>query len=176
MNIEQQFVAITLDDGSTAIMGFVTQGRGSALPHGAQWVEGTDWWRRDPTDENIFEEIGRTGFSGRQAVKYRNIDPADIPQDRTYRNALIDTGKKLTFDMGRAREIHKDRLRRMRAPLFEKNDLALRDAILDGDQEKIGLYTSRRDALRAVTDDIRIGSAKTIDDLKVAIPQVLAEE
>lgn len=174
MDIKQEFISITLDDGSVAIMGFLTQGRGSELPQGAEWVKGVDgWWSRPANDENIFSEILRTSFGERAVVRYRKINPDDLPKDRTYRNALKDDGVKLDFDMVKAREIHKNRLRRARAKLFEENDLALRDAIIENDDAKLSDATKRRDDLRDVTAFTGIDAAQAIEELKAAIPPVL---
>lgn len=172
MNIEQEFISITMDDGSVVIMGFLTQGRGSNLPGGAEWIS-DGWWRRPATDENIFSEIQRASFGEKTAVGYRKVNLTDIPKDRTYRNALKDDGNKLGFDMVKAREIHKDRIRRTRVKLFEKNDLDLRDAILENDKKKIDDAKKKRDDLRDATDYPAIESAKTIDELKAAIPPAL---
>lgn len=170
MNIEQAFFAVTLDDGSVAIMGFVTQGRGSSLPKGAEWVdEAEGWWKREPTDANVFLEIGRTAFAdGRSPTGYRRVQPTDLPQDRTYRNAWKDDGQAIVHDMPKAREIHRDRLRQLRAAQFEANDIALRDAILAQDQQAIAKATKRRDDLRDATDDPAIEAAQTVDELRVA--------
>lgn len=169
MEIEQQFVAITLDDGSTAIMGFATQARGSSLPYGGQWVdEAAGWWRREPTDDNIFQEIGRTSFGGAQPVSYRKIKRAEIPRDRSYRNALVDDGGQLTFDMPKAREIHRDKLRQLRVAHFAANDIVLLEAVIEGDEVKRAKAVARRDALRDVTELLSIEAAKTIEQLKTA--------
>ena len=57
----------------------------------------------------------------------------------------------IDFDITKARDITKDRLRRERISLFEKNDILLRDAIVEGDQEKINIATKERDRLRDIT-------------------------
>jgi len=175
MKIEQQFIAITLDDGSTAIMGFVTQGRGSTLPAGAQWTsEAAGWWKREPTDENVIEEIARmSSGAGPQPSRYRRIAQADIPQDRTYRNAWKDDGQAIVHDMAKAREIHRDRLRQMRVQLFEVNDIALADALAERDEPKRLEAIAQRNALRDVTKAPAIDAAQTVEDLKAAIPDVL---
>lgn len=174
MENKQEFISISLDDGSVSIMGLISQGRGSDLPWGAEWlVDG--WWKRNITDDIINQEIGRCEFEGKSVVSWRRISQSEIPQDRTYRNALKDDGVKLGFDMVKAREIHKSRIRRTRVRLFEKNDIDLRDAILDNDKKKTDDAKKKRDSLRDATDYPAIESAKTIEELKAAIPPEFGE-
>lgn len=174
METKQQFISITLSDGSVAVMGFITQGRGSDLPWGAVWTNEPGWWTREASDVNVFAEISRMDFGeGRQAAGYRRINPEDIPQDRTYRNALKDDGQKLDFDMAKAREIHKDRIRRARVMLFVENDIALRDADLEKDNAKLNKAKKKRDDLRDATEYAGIEAAQTIEELKAAVPPVL---
>ena len=175
MKIEQQFIAITLDDGATAIMGFLTQGRGSIIPSGPEWAdEAAGWWSREATDENIFDEVLRTSFGeGRSVARYRRVSPSEVPQDRTYRNAWKDDGTAIVHDMPKAREIHRDRLRRMRVPLFEQNDIALADALVEGDEVARQAAVARRNALRDVTKHSAIDTAQTIEELKTAVPSAL---
>src|SRR3990167_5184601 len=63
-------------------------------------------------------------------VSHREVEESAIPADRTFRNALK---PDLTHDMPKSREIHCNRLRDLRQPLFAENDIAIRDAQIDGD-------------------------------------------
>lgn len=176
MEIKQTFISISLDTGRVAIMGFVTQGKGSILPSGAIWIdEEKNWWYREPTDENIKNEIERTMFSNGQPTIYRIISQEEIPIDRTFRDALFDDGQKLMFNMERAREIHRDRLRRLRVAEFEKNDIELRDASLEKDEIKLQKALEKRDVLRNITIHPEIDAAKNIEELKIAGLSVLEE-
>ncbi|MDZ4347906.1 MAG: hypothetical protein U1E51_36325 [Candidatus Binatia bacterium] len=106
------------------------------------------------------------------AINARVVDEIDIPTDRTFRNAWEDNvGVKV--NMPKAREIHREHLRALRRPLFEQNDLVLRDALLDGDTIKQAEAITTRDALRDVTDDPGIQAAQTPEALKAAVPAIL---
>lgn len=103
------------------------------------------------------------------------IDAA-LPVDRHFRAAWawLTSEPVVEVHMGRAREIHRDNLRRMRAKEFEKNDLELRDAIVDGDVVRIAHCKKRRDALRDATRHPAIDAAKTPEELRKTVPEVLA--
>lgn len=166
MSKQQQVnVAITLDDGSLAIMGFLTVGRGSVLPYGATW-RSEGWWERPANDANLFHEISRGFATGPQPVRYRLVSADDIPADRTFRDALADDGKELTYNMPKAREMQRERIRRARVAKFAANDLAMMDAVVEGDQQKIEAAKARRQYLRDAPADPRIDAAQTVDELK----------
>jgi len=78
-------------------------------------------------------------------------------------------------DMPKCREIHRAKLRELRRPLFVENDLAIRDAQIDGDAVKLAAAVARRNALRDVTADPAIEAAQTPEELKAIMPKVLTE-
>ena len=87
---------------------------------------------------------------------YLEIDESELPDTTT----LIDYFDALTInfslsaidiDLSKAREVTKDILRVQREPLFQKNDLQLRDAIISGNKTEIDLYVKERDRLRDIT-------------------------
>lgn len=162
-------VSITMDDDSTAIMSFLTHGRGNILPKGATWSDTPGWWDRDPTDENIFHEMSRS-FAGTEAqpVRYRIVKDSDIPADRTYRGALVDDGKALYHDLPKARDIHLARLRRQRTPLLEELDREWMRATGQGKREEVSQIEAKRQALRdmPVTLAPALAAAKTTEQLK----------
>lgn len=95
--------------------------------------------------------------------------------DKTFRDAWKHTpGKhKPDTDMPKAREIHKEKLRVMRLPLFEALDLEYFRADEEGDQQKKRVVALKKQALREVTNDPGIEAAQTPDELKAVIPLVL---
>ena len=107
------------------------------------------------------------------AINPKVVDISAIPQDRTFRNAWQQNETLVQHEMVKAREIHRDHLRQIRGPLFAANDLAIRDAQIDGDAAALAQAVARRNALRNVTADPAIDAATTPEELKAVIPAVL---
>lgn len=101
------------------------------------------------------------------------VDEGAIPSDRTFRNAWK---ADLTVDMPVAREIHRDRLRAMRAPLMASLDTEYMRADELGDTTEKQRIAARKQALRDVTADPAIEAAGTPEALKAAIPAALNAE
>lgn len=119
----------------------------------------------------IEEAIAKWPSSQRDAVmSTREIEFADIPTDRTFRNAWT---SDLTVDMPKAREIHRDHLRQMRAPLLATLDAEYLIADERGDlTAKIEIATKKQ-ALRDVTADPTIEAARTPEELKAVLSVAL---
>ena len=121
-----------------------------------------------------------------QYLSHREVDDAEIPTDRTFRNAWEDSGK-IGVNTPKAREIHKDRLRQIRAPLLAALDVEYQradesetagedindqDSVRQARAEKARI-SAKKQALRDVTKHPAITAAKTPDELKAAIPDTL---
>lgn len=78
------------------------------------------------------------------------------------------TAPNVRINIEAAKEITKDRLRRERIPLFEKVDIAIRDAMIEGDNEKLKKAKLERDRLRDITK--RVDSLNNLDSLKKLHP------
>lgn len=77
----------------------------------------------------------------------------------------------ITINMEKARDIHRDRIRKARGPLFTQLDIEFQRALETGaDTQNI---VARKQALRDVTKDPAIVNAKTLDELKSAWPEIL---
>lgn len=102
-------------------------------------------------------------------------DYVDEQTDRTFRNAWKDApGRgKPDVDMPKAREIHRERLRRLRTPLLEQLDADYMRADESGDQQEKRRVAAQKQALRDVPADPRIDAAQTPEELKAVIPEVL---
>ena len=133
MKLEQIKIAITLDNGDLSVMSFLTVGRGNVLPPLAAWIDEKEhpgWWRREPTDAAILDELVRTfpdtdidGKARPQPVRFRRIQESDIPADRTYRAAWKDGGAgAIEHDMPKARAIQVGRVRFARNVKLEQLD------------------------------------------------------
>ena len=106
MRPEQIKVLATYADGGVAVIAFVTV---SYRP------DGEIHWEREASPENIEAECAKISqVLPSPIVSWRVIADADVPTARDYRNAWIDTGNAVGHDMPRARELHRDKLRRAR--------------------------------------------------------------
>jgi hypothetical protein len=79
----------------------------------------------------------------------------------------------IAINMAKAREIQRDRIRALREPLFADLDVAYQRADEIGDAEAKAAIAARKQALRDATKDPAIDAAKTPEELKAAIPDVL---
>lgn len=123
-------------------------------------------------------ELAKWPVADRQeVVSWREIDISGIPSDRTFRNAWCDVTPEpvIDIDMTKARNIHRDRLREMRAPKLAALDIEYQRADEAGDTQAKRDISSRKQALRDVTDDPAIDAAKTPEELKLVIPAALQE-
>jgi hypothetical protein len=156
--------AITMADGSVAIM--------QTMP---QMIVGKDGkvTTVEPTPEEClakWPDSERAKIAGPLSA----IDPAVIPQDRTFRNAWTLTGDSIEHDMTKARDILRDRLRAARAPLLAELDIAYQRADEAGDATAKAAVAAEKQALRDVTDDPSIEAAATVADLKAITLETLA--
>lgn len=101
------------------------------------------------------------------------VDESEIPVDRTFRNAWKADCGKITHDMDKCREIHKSKLRELRAPKLSALDVEYMRALELGDSVKMQSIAAQKQALRDVTKAPELTAAKTPDELKAAIPAIL---
>ena len=109
-------------------------------------------------------------LKGVTIVAHREIAEAAIPPDRTFRGALK---PDLTHDMSKCREIHKNKLRELRAPKFAALDIEHLRADEAANTTLKQQIAAKKQALRDVTADPRIAAARTPEELKAVIPVVL---
>ena len=105
-------------------------------------------------------------------ISHRQGTESEIPTERTFRNAWEDTGK-ISVNMPKAREIHKNLLREIRKPLFASLDVEYQIA---DEKENATLKASiadKKQLLRDVTLDSRIDEAQTPIELQAVIPDAL---
>lgn len=159
MKPETQAIAITRKDGGLSIMRFVTRGM----------LNQTEVFEREATAEAVEAEITKSGID---AARWRLIEEGDIPHDRTFRDAWADTGK-VDVDMPKAREIHKNNLRDIRAPLLAALDVDYQRADERGNKASKATIAARKQALRDVTTDPAIEAATTPEALKNVLPEAL---
>jgi hypothetical protein len=160
-------IAVSFADGSTmAIVQWVTQGYGDTLPDGGAWLVPGCWIR--PTNiPALVERKLAVLFADRAPVaSWRFISPADVPADRTYRNALTDTGAAVVHDMPKARELHRAALRSERVERLVVLDSEWMRGTGQGIATEVANIEAERQALRDALSDPRIDLAQTTDELK----------
>ena len=87
---------------------------------------------------------------------------ATIPSDRHFRNAWKINGSVISEDLDTAKEIFKDKIREVRKPLLEAEDVAYMNASAKT------ASVNKKKALRDAPSASAIKNAKTIADLKSA--------
>lgn len=122
----------------------------------------------NPSPEADLELIKKKDIP--QGVSYFTVEDDWAPDtSRRFRDAWTMDG----VDMARAREIHRDRLRKMRKPMLNDLDVEYMKALEASDNSKLQEITKKKQALRDVTTDKLIEDAKTPDELEAAIPAAL---
>jgi hypothetical protein len=72
------------------------------------------------------------------------------------------------IDLKKAKQITKERLRRERIKLFEANDIAIRDAMIESNKIKLEEAIKERDRLRNITTIV--DNVSSLDELKKLHP------
>lgn len=107
------------------------------------------------------------------AVNPRWIEANEVPADRTFRAAWVAGEAGISVDMGKAREIHRARMRVARAPKLCALDVAYLRSDEQGDAAEKQRVIVAKQALRDVVSDPAIESASTPEDLKMIWPDML---
>ena len=90
------------------------------------------------------------------------------PSDRHFRNAWAISGKVIAEDMTKAKEIFKDKIREVRKPLLEAEDVVYMKAMEEDDSSAKTASVNKKKALRDAPAAKAITDADTIAKLKAA--------
>ena len=93
---------------------------------------------------------------------------ATVPSDRHFRNAWSLSGKVISEDMDAAKVIFKDKIREVRAPLLEAEDVVYMKALEADDASAKTASVAKKKALRDAPAAKAITDADTIAKLKAA--------
>ena len=93
---------------------------------------------------------------------------ATVPSDRHFRGAWSLDGKVISEDMTAAKVIFKDKIREVRAPLLEEEDVVYMKALEADDADAKTASVAKKKALRDAPAASAIDSADTITKLKAA--------
>ena len=91
-----------------------------------------------------------------------------IPSERDFRDAWSLSGTVISEDLTKAKEIFKDKIREVRKPLLEAEDVAYMKALEADDATAKATSVTKKNALRDAPAASAITSATTIDELKAA--------
>ena len=105
-------------------------------------------------------------------IPFKIVDVADIPADRTFRNAWEHCPiKGAKVNVPKAHGIHLDRIRALRAPKLAALDVAYQKADEAGDIAAKRSIAAQKQALRDVT---KATLPTDIEALKAFIPEILS--
>ena len=91
---------------------------------------------------------------------------AKTPQFRHFRNAWVINGDVISEDLATAKTLFKDKIREVRKPLLELEDVNYMRALEDGNTAKAKEIADKKKVLRDLPADAKIDSAKDMDELK----------
>ena len=91
-----------------------------------------------------------------------------VPANRDFRGAWSLSGSVISEDMDKAKEIFKDKIREVRKPLLDAEDVTYMKALEAGDTDAQAASVTAKNALRDAPAASAISSASTIDALKAA--------
>ena len=97
-----------------------------------------------------------------------NASEVTVPANRDFRGAWSLSGKVISEDLDKAKEIFKDKIREVRGPLLEAEDVVYMKAMEAGDSSAKTASATKKNALRDAPAASAIGSASTIAELKAA--------
>ena len=93
--------------------------------------------------------------------------------DRYFRNAWVTDGVSVSIDLTRAKEVHRNVMRKARVPLLRLLDAEIAKAEDTGGVQRRATLATKRQALRDVTADSAVDAAQTPEQLKASWPIVL---
>ena len=93
---------------------------------------------------------------------------ATVPSDRHFRGAWTLNGKVISEDMTEAKKIFKDKIREVRQPLLDAEDVVYMKALEAADSTAQAASVAKKKALRDAPAASAISDADTIAKLKAA--------
>jgi len=93
---------------------------------------------------------------------------ATVPSDRHFRGAWSLSGKTISEDLAEAKKIFQNKIREVRTPLLDAEDVVYMKALEAGDSSAQSASVAKKKALRDAPAASAITSADTIAKLKAA--------
>lgn len=111
-----------------------------------------------------------------KGADYHICHVSEIDADRTFRDAWTRNADTISVDMGKARDVWRQRMREARTPLLSDLDIAYQRADEAGDAKSKRDVALQKQALRDITKHPDIDAAQTPDDLKKVWPKELSDK
>lgn len=177
-------IAIRVSSGAVYHTAVQLEGRFASQPNGIGWEKLPNGeWSRPDIDAVIADEVKRldaywSGLTNRDGtahadrvsvLDWRRItedEHAVFNRDRQYRNALTMAGDHIKHDMPKARECHRNHLRKLRTGAMTGLDAQWMRATGQGKKQEADAIEAQRQAWRDAPADPRIDTARTVDELK----------
>lgn len=122
----------------------------------------------DDVDTEEVEVVPYVIISDKDGNEKRLDELTSHPDNRHFREAWSLSGTVITEDLDISKEIFKDKIREVRTPLLETEDVTYMRAIEDDDSAAKTASATKKQSLRDAPADPAIASATTIEDLKAA--------
>ena len=97
-----------------------------------------------------------------------NANEVTVPSDRHFRGAWVLSGSVISEDLDAAKVIFKDKIREVRKPLLDAEDVIYMKALEADDADAKAASVAKKNALRDAPSAAAIDAATTIDELKAA--------
>ena len=97
-----------------------------------------------------------------------NANEVTVPSSRHFRGAWVTSGNVISEDLDAAKVIFKDKIREVRKPLLEAEDVVYMKALEADDADAKAASVTRKTSLRDAPSASAIADATTIDELKAA--------
>lgn len=142
----------------------------SPSPNAARYYKRAHGWADgdpEPLESDVLDWIRiKDAVGNGGATDSEVVDSAQIPQDRTFRNAWVKGVNSVSVDMPKAREVARGKIRNARAAVLAKLDADYIRADEAGDTAEKARIAAQKQVLRDAPSDTRIDAAKTPDELK----------
>ena len=103
-------------------------------------------------------------------------DASSMPSNRHFRDAWTLSGTVISEDLATAKTMFKDKIREVRKPLLEAQDVLFMKAMEDGDSTEQSTIATKKKELRDAPAASAITNATTIAELKSAWNTSLLDE
>ena len=119
-------------------------------------------------DDIVVEPDPFTIIVDKDGNEKRDDELTSKPSDRLFRDAWSLSGTVITEDLDKAKEIFKDKIREVRKPLLEAEDVVYMKALEADDSTAKANSVTKKNNLRDAPAATAITNATDIDELKAA--------